>query len=83
MTGNRELKPSGVATGASEPSLKASKTSANWALRDELWVIVWVKWDNQTRSPSTSGYSLPAKKPLFLECIKLHLARGPPPLLPE
>jgi hypothetical protein len=30
-----------------------------------------------------SGYSLPAKKPLFLECIKLHLAQGPPPLLPE
>ena len=28
-------------------------------------------------------YSLPAKKPLFLEHIKLHLAQGPPPLLPE
>jgi hypothetical protein len=38
--GNRELKPSGAATGVSEPSLKASKTSASWALRDELCVIV-------------------------------------------
>ncbi len=28
-------------------------------------------------------YSLPAKKPLFLERIKLHLAQGLPPLLPE
>jgi hypothetical protein len=28
-------------------------------------------------------YSLSAKKPLFLERIKLHLTQGPPPLLPE
>jgi hypothetical protein len=28
-------------------------------------------------------YSLPAKKPLLLERIKLHLAQGRPPLLPE
>jgi hypothetical protein len=30
-----------------------------------------------------STCSLPAKKPLPLERIKLHLAQGPPPLLPE
>ena len=30
-----------------------------------------------------NDYSLPAKKPLSLERIKLHLAQGLPPLLPE
>jgi hypothetical protein len=32
---------------------------------------------------NTDVYSLPAKKPLFLEHIKLHLAQGPPSLLPK
>ncbi len=55
-TGNRELKPSGAATGVSEPSLRVSKISASWALRDELWVIVGLNAMEQ--APSLANYRL-------------------------